>query len=392
MAAQGAKGPTKGPAPEFGLDRPTMPQLLQGWHRLLGPSLATPVRPHRHRTDPIAWLKKTLQAAISLEFATIPPYLCALWSIKNDRHDVARSIREVIQEEMLHMALACNMLTSLGGTPKICEPTRFVPKYPGKLPGDVHPDLVVHLTGLNKQSIETFLTIERPAVFPKDIETEPNLPAPERTIGQVYDCIMRAFEEYDPPMKTDYQITGPLAWLTFGSYKEVHQGIRIIQLQGEGSTEPIRPGNKPPARPSQEWAKSNLAHYYRFNEIRHGKRLIRDSASGKYVYQGEYDQPEVWPMAKVPRGGYREADVAPEVWQLVDRFDHTYSKLLRLLQNAWTPAELNAEIPCGQAAIIRAIDVMFELEHSAKPLMTIPIPGKRGQTYGPCFRYIPSKS
>jgi Ferritin-like len=390
MAANESKGLTEGSASEFGLDRPTMPQLLGGWQKLLGADLATPAPPRRYRADPIAWLKKTLQAAISLEFATIPPYLCALWSIKDDRHEVARSIREVIQEEMLHMAMACNMLTSLGGTPKLCQPAKFVPQYPGPLPGKVHPKLIVYLTGLNRHSIQTFLTIERPAVFPEDVETEPNLPEPERTIGQVYDCIMRAFEEYDPNMTTDYQITGPLAWLTFGSYKDVHQGIRLIQLQGEGSTNPVRPGKKPPARPSAQWAKNNLAHYYRFNEIRHRKRLVRDPASGKYVYGGEYDYPDVWPMAKVPPGGYRQADVAPDVWHLVDAFDETYSKLLRLLQNAWNPGQLDRQIPSGQAAIIHAIDTMFELEHFAKPLMAIPIPGKRG-TYGPCFRYKPGK-
>jgi hypothetical protein len=369
-----------------------MRELLRGWKNFLGPDLATPPPPQRHRDESIAWLKKTLQAAVSLEFATIPPYLCALWSIKNDRHDVARSIREVIQEEMLHMAMACNMLASLGETPKICKPAAVVPQYPGALPGGVHPNLVVHLAGLNQSSIKTFVTIERPAVFPGDVETEPNMPPPERSIGQVYECILRAFEHYKPPMTTDHQISGPLAWLTFGSYKDVHQGIRLIQLQGEGATEPIRPGKPPPARPSVDWARDNLAHYYRFNEIRHRKRLIRDPDSGKYFYGGEYDYPEVWPMAKVPPGGYRRAKVASDVWELIDRFDETYSTLLRLLQNAWSPATRNAEIPCGQAAIVRAIDTMFELEHSAKPLMTIPIPGKRDKTYGPCFRYKAPKS
>jgi len=380
------------PPPELELENPTLRDLLRGWQKILGADLASPAPPQRHRAESIGWLKKTLQAAISLEFATIPPYLCALWSIKNERHDVARSIREVIQEEMLHMALACNMLASIGGTPKICKPATAVPKYPGPLPGKVHPRLVVHLTGLNKSSVQTFLTIERPAVFPDDVETEPKMPPPERSIGQVYDCILRAFEHYQPRMTTEHQITGPLAWLTFGSYTDVHQGIRLIQLQGEGATEPIRPGMDPPARPSIDWAKDNLAHYYRFNEIRHRKRLIHDAASGKYVYRGEYDYPDVWPMANVPAGGYRETDVTPEVWDLVDRFDETYSTLLRLLQNAWTPETRDSEVPCGQAAIIHAIDTMFELEHSAKPLMTIPIPGKRGQTYGPCFRYKPANS
>ncbi len=39
------------------------------------------------------WLKESLQAAIKLEFATLPPYLAALWSIKQDSDPVAMSIR-----------------------------------------------------------------------------------------------------------------------------------------------------------------------------------------------------------------------------------------------------------------------------------------------------------
>src|SRR5207244_329121 len=60
------------------------------------------------------WLELALQSAVSVEFSTIPPYLSALWSIKDQMHPVAASIRDVVQEEMLHMALACNMLTALG--------------------------------------------------------------------------------------------------------------------------------------------------------------------------------------------------------------------------------------------------------------------------------------
>src|SRR3954447_18309533 len=31
----------------------------------------------------LEWLKSSLQAAVELEMATIPPYLCAMWSIKD---------------------------------------------------------------------------------------------------------------------------------------------------------------------------------------------------------------------------------------------------------------------------------------------------------------------
>lgn len=87
----------------------------------------------------LPWLRNALQSAITLEFATLPPYLTALWSIKEEMHPAAVSIREVVQEEMQHMGIACNMLKAIGGTAQIAG---RVPHYPATgLPGDVMPDL-----------------------------------------------------------------------------------------------------------------------------------------------------------------------------------------------------------------------------------------------------------
>ena len=83
-------------------------------------------------------LKQMLLASISIEFATIPPYLCALWSIKDELHPMAVSLREIVQEEMLHMAFACNMLAAIGEEVPI---RRLAPRYPSELPGGVHPGL-----------------------------------------------------------------------------------------------------------------------------------------------------------------------------------------------------------------------------------------------------------
>ena len=57
------------------------------------------------------WLKKSLQAAIKLEFATLPPYLCAEWSVKSGLDPIRRSIHVIVQEEMVHLGLMSNMLT-----------------------------------------------------------------------------------------------------------------------------------------------------------------------------------------------------------------------------------------------------------------------------------------
>src|SRR5437867_1950434 len=107
----------------------------------------------------LMWLKKSLHAAIKLEFATIPPYLCAYWSIKGG--PVAQSVHVVFREEMLHMGLACNLLVALGGSPSLNAPDA-VQSYPGKLPGGVHPGLDVSLQRLSLEQLNVFLTIEYP--------------------------------------------------------------------------------------------------------------------------------------------------------------------------------------------------------------------------------------
>src|SRR5215470_7448984 len=77
----------------------------------------------------IAELQGSLLTAIQLEFSTIPPYLCAQWSINNDPDNVEGTIENIVLQEMLHFGLACNMLTAIGGTPEIAE-ADFVPSYP----------------------------------------------------------------------------------------------------------------------------------------------------------------------------------------------------------------------------------------------------------------------
>ena len=67
-------------------------------------------------------LQNALQTAMQLEFSTIPPYLCAQWSINADLGGVVSGlIQDIVVEEMDHFALAGNMLTAIGGMPSIAN-------------------------------------------------------------------------------------------------------------------------------------------------------------------------------------------------------------------------------------------------------------------------------
>ena len=79
-------------------------------------------------------LREHLQWAIELEHSTLPPYLCALYSIKPGTNQAAVSaITSVFIEEMLHMTLAANLLNAVGGAPAL-DKADFIPRYPTYLP------------------------------------------------------------------------------------------------------------------------------------------------------------------------------------------------------------------------------------------------------------------
>ena len=114
----------------------------------------------------LAELKDQLQIALVLEHSTIPPYLCALYSIKPGTNLMAANIiRSVVLEEMLHMIMVANLLNAIGGCPMIGEREtgahgKFIPEYPTRLPGNIDQDLIVGLSYFSEESIQTFWKIE----------------------------------------------------------------------------------------------------------------------------------------------------------------------------------------------------------------------------------------
>ena len=79
-------------------------------------------------------LREHLQWAIELEHSTLPPYLCALYSLDPERNpEAVEVVGSVFTEEMLHLTLAANILNAVGGRPRLDTPG-MLPPHPRRLP------------------------------------------------------------------------------------------------------------------------------------------------------------------------------------------------------------------------------------------------------------------
>jgi hypothetical protein len=134
-------------------------------------------------------LREHLQGAIELEHSTIPPYLCALYSIKAGHNaEAIEVLSSVMVEEMLHLTLAANLLNAVGWRPRLDIP-EMLPGYPHPLPHDDR-SFEISLFRFGAEAIETFLKIEQPSPAGAPPEDDNY-----QTIAQFYDAIKQGFRD-----------------------------------------------------------------------------------------------------------------------------------------------------------------------------------------------------
>ncbi|ORT58796.1 ferritin-like protein [Streptomyces sp. CB03238] len=336
------------------------------------------------------WLKNALQMAMLVELATIPPYSCGLWSIKDPQKDkdVHHAIREIIFDEMSHLGLVGNILSAIGGTPVLADPAT-VPTYPGALPGGVRPELKVYLSGLNKDAADLYSQIEkpdRPLAAYADKETY-------TSIGAFYDKVRTALKTnkalFDtgrggPQMEFDLSKKHGEgnAIKPIRTWQDADTAIGIIMAQGEGTH--ASPDNPFPGKPGE------LAHYYVFRELYHGRKLIKvhDGSKPTWDFKGpEIPLPASHPMGRVPAGGWaadQQNAPAHGVEVMLDEFNAHYSSMLRSLQATWRTPDKQQQT----TLVANAIKSMGNMRTLARVLVRIPLPDGKGSTYGPEYRYV----
>jgi hypothetical protein len=257
--------------------------------------------------------------------------------------------------KMLHLTIAANLLNTIGGSPEIDKPG-FIPLYPGKLPMMIDDGLVVGLRKASRPLVnDVFMRIEEPEA-PIDIRVDPAmLPAvwaapaqpPFPTIGSFCDALKSRSKPSatgsssrappSNPQVIDNTWYGPDLLFQIVDVENACRAIDVIVDQGEDT-------KKSP--------EGRAAHYYRFREIVEARLLIRDrQAPSGYAYGGEpvsLDPEGVWNLYPDPKA----ADYAAgsRARNLVERFNYSYTALLRKLHQAFNGAP---------AAINTALGLMF---------------------------------
>ena len=136
----------------------------------------------------------------------------------------------------------------------------------------------------------------------------------------------------------------------------MQSAIATIKEQGEGTS----------TSPDAPQFGGELAHYYRFGEIFHGRKLIE--VDGHWEYAGdEIPFPDCYPVKQVPPEGYPGSEP-------VQKFDETYGTLILQLQAAWRSGQLDE--------LSTAVGTMFTLASQAQAIVTQPLSDGSGN-YGP---------
>jgi hypothetical protein len=333
--------------------------------------------------DTLDDLRRHLQWAIELEHATLPPYLCALYSLDPvGNADAFGVLASVLVEEMLHLALAANILNAVGGRPRLDSPAVLLP-YPLTLP---HCDgsISLSLARFDAESLAQFMRVERPAT-PK----APSEADRYETIGQFYTAIedglrslcARVGEQAvfvgDPARQVNtaqfHYSSGRL--IAVDTLPAALAALDEIVDQGEGTgrdlvwdgcTDVFHPGHP------------EVAHYFRFQELQRGRRYqcgdtAQTGPTGEAISVA-FD--EALPMRRNPKLADHPNGHPIRVAQ--HGFNINYCTMLQQLEQVFNGH------PTGLG---EAIGTMYALKAGALALMQMP--DEDQWVAGPTFDFVP---
>ncbi|MCH7971603.1 MAG: ferritin-like protein [Chloroflexi bacterium] len=313
-----------------------------------------------HEWD-LGHLKHALQNAIELEHSTLPLYMFAMYSIKIQNYTAYNLIRSIVMEEMIHMALAANMLSAIGGVPQI---EGLHPAYPSQgLPGGAEPDVHARLAPLSNRQVRNFMRVEVPDFLISNFLTADQVAHEEYpTIGRFYEAVRAAFLHLEAE---GGQISAAIA--KGGSSNQIEENIGsekvedfdgillaldLITEQGEGSTSTTLLAD--------ERFDGEESHYTRFAGIYYGKKFVNPELhhvtpeTEQSFFRGDkVMSPTVINALAVPADGYAkildeyarlDPEAAIRARHALDAVDQAYTDVMTNLDAAWNgPANEHGE-------------------------------------------------
>lgn len=325
-------------------------------------------------------LWRHLQTAIELEHSTLPPYLCALYSIVEGTNAEAQSVlRSVVVEEMLHLTLAANILNAVGGQPVLDAP-KLLPAHPTTLP---HSDggVILSLRPFSKEALKGFMAVERPGAADSVAQEEGYA-----TIGQFYRAIDEGLVNLSGELGEETLFDGdPKRQVTDAIYyggagriiavtdlASAQRALREIVEQGEGlDHDSILDGDKDMFHPERD----EIGHYFRFEQLLLERAYQRGDtpSSGPSGEPVLVDWSAVQPMVENPRSGDHARGTAAR--EAMDAFNTSYCTVLQLLERTFN----------GVPTLLKfATGAMYGLKQQMIYLIKLEVDGEAA-TVGPSF-------
>jgi Ferritin-like len=339
-------------------------------------------------------LQHHLQKAVQLELATIPPYLCGVWTITGPGSQAAALIRNVAIAEMRHMVIAANVLIATGGTPEVAS---VVPRYPAYLPDGEH-EFEVSLLPFGREFLEQSMRIEKPAPMQDEVSDSvmalvaggKAIPRRHRVLGlgHIYPTIGQFYAAIEKGISTLVAELGEAAVFPDGG--SVARQVPafdndVVSVSGSADalrliTDIVDEGEG--GGTGTMWDENGqLAHYYVFQEISLGRTYQPGDEPGSPT-GAEIRRPaaaDVAPM--LPNPGM--ADYQPRsspLWKDANAFNEAFGEIMVLLETGFggTPSH-----------VADAVGRMFDLPDLAESVLTHVVPDHPGLVAGPTFEVPP---
>lgn len=329
-------------------------------------------------------IQDRLQKAIELELSTIPPYLTAYFSIKLNTNKMASEIiRSVVMEEMLHMALAGNLLISIGG--KVALSEKNTPQYPLRMRFDdmefKNREFDINLSSFSKDSLKTFLDIELPEYMGNE-ELERFSLIPAYTIGEFYYDILKDLKDVAEEIGENKLFVGDIKnqlteqhyWhgggqiIMVNNIASAQKAIELIVEQGEGSS-------------VSKLDLDNLPHYFKFNELFNEKKYAQSDTSNMPP-SGEPIQIDYTQVYNTkPNCKALDFRHQTNLKNLNDMFNQNYTSMLKQIEEGF-----NGNPIVFYTAIMNS---MHQLTEIARSMMQIKIDNDfQGRTGSPSFEWF----